>query len=85
MLDLVRSFDPGFPDRGFSVDDMLASFRKHVSSGASPVLVILDEADAVLSVSGRNIVYLLTRISEGLRAGASVSLIMISQKPFREL
>lgn len=85
LLDLIRNFDPGFPDRGFSLEEMLASFRKHVESGARPVVVILDEADAVMTQSGKNTVYQLTRMSEGMRPGASVSLIMISQKPLSSL
>lgn len=69
MLDLVRNFDAGCPDRGFSVDELLASFRKHVETGCRPVVVVLDEADAVLGSSPANTVYQLTRISEDMRPG----------------
>ena len=84
LLDLVRHFDRGFPDRGFSAEEMFASFRRHVSDGCQPVLVILDEVDVLLSSPGRDIIYQMTRM-DGLKEGASLSLIMISQKPLSSL
>ncbi|MBE6526936.1 MAG: cell division control protein 6 [Thermoplasmata archaeon] len=84
LLDLVRYFDRGFPDRGFSSEEMFVSFRRHVSDGCHPVLVILDEADVLLSSPGRDIIYQMTRM-DGLKEGASLSLMMISQKPLTAL
>ena len=84
MLDLVRHFDKGFPDRGFSVDEMFTSFRRHVVDGACPVVIILDEADVLLSGSGKDTVYQLTR-ADGMGNGASVSLMMVSQKPLEQV
>ncbi len=84
LLDLVRHFDRGFPDRGFSSEEMFASFRRHVSDGCQPVLVILDEVDVLFSTHGRDIIYQMTRM-DGLKEGASLSVIMISQKPLSSL
>jgi len=84
ILDMVRFYDRGFPDRGFSTEEILASFRKHVSDGRHPVLVVLDEVDSLLASPGRDLVYMLTRLSD-LNEGASLSLVMISQKPLASL
>ena len=84
MLDMVRFYDRGFPDRGFSTEEILASFRKHVNDGRHPVLVVLDEVDSLLVTPGRDLIYMLTRLS-GFDEGASVSLMMVSQKPLGSL
>ena len=85
MLEMVRFFDKGFPDRGFSVDEMFSTFKRHVISGLHPVVVILDEVDVLLSGTGRDTVYQLTRASEGMPEGASISLLMISQKSLDQI
>ena len=79
ILDILRHFDPGCPDRGFSAEEMLQSIGRHVASGARPFVVILDEADSLLRNNGRNIIYQLSRFSESLSGRASLSLMIISQ------
>lgn len=84
LLHLVRHFDKGFPDRGFSAAEMLRSFRTHVEKGARPMIVVLDEADMLLKSGSRDLVYQLMRMNEELR-NASVSMMLIAQRPVAEL
>lgn len=84
LLQTVRYFDPGFPERGFSAEEMLRSIRVHMENSARPIVLTLDEADVLLRNNSKNIIYQLTRISEGL-SKSSMSLIMISQMSVAEL
>lgn len=79
ILELIRHFDKGFPERGFSPDEMMRSFTVHVESGGIPVVIVLDEVDVLLKKSSVDLIYQLTRFSEGVRGKAGVSLILISQ------
>ncbi len=81
ILELVRNYDKGFPERGFSPDEMMRSFRTHVEKGSRPVLLILDEVDILLRKSNIDLIYQLTRFSEDSRGNAGISLILISQYP----
>ncbi|MBO4503090.1 MAG: AAA family ATPase [Candidatus Methanomethylophilus sp.] len=78
-LELARFYDPGFPDRGFSIDEILAMVQRRIDADQSPLVVILDEVDVLLKGGSRNLVYQLTRVSEALKGKASLSLILISQ------
>jgi cell division control protein 6 len=80
ILKIVTHFQPTFPDRGFSVDEMLDSVRKHLVKRKCHLIVVLDEVDVLLKKSGSNLIYLLTRFNEedsGL--DFTLSLILISQ------
>ena len=80
LLKIVTHFQPSFPDRGFSVDEMLDSIRKHLSSRKCHLIVVLDEVDVLIKKSGSNLIYLLTRFNEESVSGANaISLILISQ------
>ena len=81
MITILRHFDPGFPLRGFSVEDMSRSLAIHLSSNQTALTVILDEVDVLLKKGPCNLVYQLTRSS----GTAPVSLIMISQFPLDNL
>jgi len=85
LLQIVRYFDPGYPDRGFSADEMLRSLKRHVGTQARPLVLVLDEVDVLLKSSNSDLVYQLSRISDDMQGGASVSLIMISQEPISEM
>lgn len=81
LLGILNHFDPRFPDRGFSVQEMLQVLRKQLQKREAQLLVVLDEADALLKKSGSNLVYALTRFSdESTREKIPVSLLLISQK-----
>jgi cell division control protein 6 len=75
-----------FPDRGFSVDEMLKSMHQKLEPSQTKLLVVLDEADVLLRRSGPDLVYLLTRFNEEARhAQHGVSLLLVSQQDVRPL
>jgi cell division control protein 6 len=78
LLQFVRHFDRGFPERGFSQEELLRSFRRRVEESDTPLVIILDEVDILLKNSNRNLIYQLSRMSEELKK-SSISLILISQ------
>ena len=81
LLGVLNHFDPRFPDRGFSVQEMLQVLSKQLIKRGAHLLLVLDEADALLSKSGSDLVYNLTRFSdESFRDRNPVSLLLISQK-----
>jgi cell division control protein 6 len=81
LLGILNHFDPRFPDRGFSVQEMLQVLRKQLQKREAQLLIVLDEADALLKKSGSNLVYTLTRFSdESTQEKNPVSLLLISQK-----
>ena len=84
ILELVRHFDHGFPDRGFSADEMLRSLRKHIEAGQRPLVIVLDEVDILLKNNSKDLIYQLSRFTEEIRENSPVSLIMISQEQVEE-
>ena len=81
LLGILNHFDSRFPDRGFSVQEMLEVLRKQLMKRNAQLLVVLDEADALLKKNNSNIVYSLTRFSdESSKEKIPISLILISQK-----
>jgi archaeal cell division control protein 6 len=81
LLGILNHFDANYPDRGFSVGEMLRDLRKHLERRSTHLLVILDEVDALLSAEGSGLVYDLTRFND--ETGPSwhgVSLLMVSQE-----
>jgi cell division control protein 6 len=81
MLGILNHFDSRFPDRGFSVQEMLEVLRKQLKRRDAQLIVVLDEVDALLKKSGTNLIYSLTRFSdENSIDKIPISLILISQK-----
>jgi len=81
LLGILNYFDSRFPDRGFSVQEMLQVLKKQLLKRNAQLLVVLDEADALLKKSNSNIVYNLNRFSdESSNDKIPISLILISQK-----
>lgn len=81
LLGVLNHFDPRFPDRGFSVQEMLQVLRKQLQRRDAQLLLVLDEADALLKKSGSSLVYNLTRFSDESTVEKNpVSLLLISQK-----
>ena len=81
LLGVLNHFDPRFPDRGFSVQEMLEVLRKQLTRREAQLLVVLDEADALIKKSGSNLIYDLTRFSdESIKNKIPVSILLISQK-----
>ena len=86
LLKALQRFDPNFPDRGFSIPEMLQILRKHLEKRKVHLVLILDEADVLMKKSGCDLVYSFTRFDEeSLAQRASVSLILISQKNIMDL
>ncbi len=81
MLGILNHFDPHYPDRGFSVGEMLRDLKRHLDRKGVHLLVILDEVDALLRSDGSSLVYDLTRFnSESGPSWAGVSLVLVSQE-----
>ncbi|TLZ51365.1 MAG: AAA family ATPase [Methanobacteriota archaeon] len=79
LLAILKKFDERFPDRGFSIPEKLQTLRGQLERHKVHLIVILDEADALLKKSGPQLVYTFTRWGE--EGGRStVSLLLISQK-----
>jgi cell division control protein 6 len=80
MLKIIQHFDPHFPDRGFSLTEMLDILRKHIEKRGIHLVIVLDEAD-VLIKKNTNLVYNLSRFhEEHIKGKKSVSLLLISQR-----
>lgn len=79
LLQIVKHFDPGYPTRGFSNEDIARAMTSHLAENRRSLVVVLDEVDVLLKRGTTDMVYQLTR-GGGERA-APVSLIMISQEP----
>jgi len=81
LLGVLNHFDPRFPDRGFSVQEMLEILRKQLQKRNAQLLLVLDEVDALLKKSGSNLIYNLTRFSDEQTTNKTpISLLLISQK-----
>lgn len=86
MLRLVSHFDEGYPDRGISIAEMISALKKHLEKRKLHFIVVLDEVDVLLRRGAADLVYQLSRFDEEkLGSRASLSLILISQKPIIEL
>ncbi len=84
VLEILRFFDPGFPERGFAIDEILALIKRGIESRREALVIVLDEVDVMLKGTGKNLIYQLTRMPEELKAG-SLSLLLISQYPLAML
>ena len=86
VLHIVNHFQPNFPDRGFSITEMLRILRKDLEKRKVHLVIVLDEADMLLKKAGSDIIYKLTRFGEeGIEAKELVSLMLISQKNVFEM
>lgn len=77
---ILHSIDPGHPDRGLSVGELLLSLRKLIRRSSSHLIVVLDEVDHMLRKSGDDLLYQLLRIDEDQEGNGTLSLILISQE-----
>jgi archaeal cell division control protein 6 len=75
MLDLLRSVDVSLPDRGYSLSEMLDVFEQGIRRNPRHLLVLLDEASALVRQETK-LVYLLSRSRE-VELG-SISLVLIA-------
>lgn len=77
LVQLIRYFDRGFPERGFSVDEMARVLSQHTAANDRGLMIILDEVDVLFKRGSTDLVYQLTRPRDSQKA--PVSLIMIAQ------
>jgi archaeal cell division control protein 6 len=75
MLDLLRSVDVSLPDRGYSLSEMIDVFEQGLRRHPQHLLVLLDEAAALVKQETK-LVYLLSRPHE-VELG-SISLVLIA-------
>jgi cell division control protein 6 len=81
LLGILNHFDKRFPDRGFSVQEMFQILHKHLERREAQLLLVLDEADALLKKSGTGLLFNLTRFTdETMKTSNPISIIMVSQK-----
>lgn len=81
MWKIISHFDKGFPDRGFSVGEMMEILSKHIKKKGIHLMIVLDEVDVLIKKEGSELVYLFSRFDdESLSPKGSVSLMLISQK-----
>jgi cell division control protein 6 len=86
LLKVLQRFDANFPDRGFSISEMLQVLRKHLEKRKTHLVVVLDEADVLIKKSGSDLIYSFTRFDEeSMTQKSSVSLILVSQKNVLDL
>ena len=86
LLKILERFHTNFPDRGFSVTEMLEILRKGLAKGNAHLLIVLDEVNVLVKKSGSDLLYSLSRFDDERVTGSrhSISLIMISQQPVNE-
>ena len=77
---IVQSLDPGHPDRGLSMGELLSSLRKLLRNNGRHLIIVLDEVDHLLRKSGNDLIYQLLRIDEDQEGSGTLSLILISQE-----
>ncbi len=81
LLSILTYFDQRFPDRGFSIPEMLEILKKHLKKKECHLVIVLDEVDVLLKRSGSDLIYSFTRVQEeDAELLGALSLILISQK-----
>ena len=85
MQTIVQKLDPGHPDRGLGIGELLTSVKRMIKGSNSHLIVTLDEVDHLFRQSGDSLIYQLMRIDEDSDMTGSLSLIMISQEQILDL
>jgi cell division control protein 6 len=82
MLRVLTHFQPYFPDRGFSINEMMESLRKELEKKKAHLIVVLDEVDVLLKkAKSSDIIYHFSRFNEeGIDSRKLLSLVLISQQ-----
>tara|TARA_B100000767_G_scaffold259113_1_gene268540 strand:- start:436 stop:1620 length:1185 start_codon:yes stop_codon:yes gene_type:complete len=85
MQKIVQELDPGHPDRGLGVGELLTSLRRMMRGDNAHLIVVLDEVDHLLRQSGDDVIYKLMRIDEDRDKSGTLSIILISQEQILDL
>ena len=76
----VKALKPGFPDRGYSSNELLETLMRVLDEVDEQLVLCLDEVDALIDVEGSDGIYNLTRVQEERMEGPRrLSLICISK------
>jgi archaeal cell division control protein 6 len=80
LLQLLKKFDPNYPDRGYSTNEMLNDLRKHIDRRGIHFIALLDEVDALVRKE-TDLVYALTRFDDQRTVRKpTLSLLMVSAR-----
>ena len=85
LVNLIHHFDAGYPERGFSTEEMARVLKNHLTKNKIALVVILDEVDVLLKKSTVDIIYQITRMSDDVNKPAPISLILISQESIYQM
>lgn len=80
LTKVLTSLDPGYPPKGFSTHAMLDDLRRKLGSRKSDLILVLDEADALLHKAGSDLVYQFTRFGQAEEDAPRVHLILVSMQ-----
>lgn len=79
---VLKHFDPMYPERGFATNEVMRDLRKHLERRGCHLIVVLDEADALVAKAGSDLVYSLTRFDDDRTSPKStLSVILVSARP----
>ena len=78
MLKILQQFVPDFPERGFSIDEMMAVFKNHIHGSDIKIMVILEKAEVLINNDGIDLIYLLKNTD-------NVSLLFLTDVPSEEI
>ena len=77
---IAQTFLPNLPERGYSAQELFDFILKYLDERSEYLLLTLDEADFLISISGEDPLYFFTRVAdEALNAVHRVSLMVISR------
>lgn len=81
MLRIIRHFQPSFPDRGFSIDEMLNNLDNHLNKKNVHLIIVLEEADIFIDKNGLDLLYKFIPSKQNQSLfNNKISLILISNK-----
>jgi cell division control protein 6 len=64
LSQIVTRIKPGFPERGYSANELLDILRQILDEEDTQILLVLDEVDALIENEGSDALYYLTRFHE---------------------
>lgn len=80
LLSILQHFDANYPARGFGVNEMLRDLRRHVDKRDTHLIVILDEADALIAKT-QELIYALSRFDDERPVRkATLSVLLVSAR-----
>lgn len=81
LLSILQTFDKGYPERGYSTQEMLKDLRKLIQARGVHLVVVLDEADALLRKGASDLLYTLTRFDdEKPTSKPSLSVLLVTSR-----